>query len=336
MPVRIGINGFGRIGRVVFRALHSRRDEFEVVGINNYPFDLEGLCYLLKFDSTYGRFPGSVEVREDRLVVDGRPIPCFGEKEPQKLPWRDLGAEIVLESTGVFRKKEQCLWHVEAGARRVLLSAPAKGAVDATVVVGVNDEILRKEHVVVSNASCTTNCLAPLAKVLHGRFGIRRGLMTTVHAMTNDQTLLDLIHPKDARRGRAAPYNIVPTTTGAATAVTEVIPALAGRLDGTSLRVPVIAGSIVDLTAALERPATAAEVNAAMREAAQGPLAGVLRYCDEPIVSSDIVGDPHSAIFDATLTMQVDRDLVKVFAWYDNEWGFSQRCADLMKKLAAL
>jgi glyceraldehyde 3-phosphate dehydrogenase len=336
MAVRVGINGFGRIGRVVFRALHARKDEFEVAGINNYPFDLEGLAYLLRYDTTYGPFPGTIEVREDCLVVDGKAYPCYGEKEPQKIPWRDLGAEIVLESTGVFRKKEQCLWHVEAGARRVLLSAPSKGEVDATIVMGVNDDTLRKEHVVVSNASCTTNCLAPLVKVLHERFGIARGLMTTVHAMTNDQTLLDLIHPKDARRGRAAPFNIVPTTTGAATAVTQVIPALKGKLDGTSLRVPVIAGSIVDLTATLERPATVADVNAAVKQAAEGPLRGILRYTEDAIVSSDIVGDPHSSIFDATLTMQLDRDLVKVFAWYDNEWGFSQRCADLMKKLAAL
>jgi glyceraldehyde 3-phosphate dehydrogenase len=336
MAVRIGINGFGRIGRVVYRVLYERGSEFEVVGVNNFPFDLAGLAYLLEYDTAYGRFPGTIEVADDHLLIDGKPLPCFGEKEPQKIPWRALGADIVLESTGVFRKKEQCLWHVEAGAKRVLLSAPAKGDVDATIVVGVNDESLKPEHQVVSNASCTTNCLAPVAKVLHERFGIERGLMTTVHAMTNDQTLLDLIHPKDARRGRAAPFNIVPTTTGAATAVTKVIPALKGRLDGTALRVPVIAGSIVDLTATLERPASPAEVNAAMKEAAAGPLRGILRYTEAPIVSSDIIGDPHSSIFDATLTMQMDADMIKVFSWYDNEWGFSHRCADLMKKLAAL
>jgi glyceraldehyde 3-phosphate dehydrogenase len=336
MAARIGINGFGRIGRVVFRSLLARKDEFEVVGINNFPFDLPDLAYLLRYDTAYGPFPGTVDVKEDRLVVDGKSYPVFGEKEPQKIPWGELGAEVVLESTGVFRKKEQCLWHIEAGAKRVLLSAPAKGEVDATIVMGVNDGVLRPEHRVVSNASCTTNCLAPVAKVLSERFGIERGLMTTVHAMTNDQTLLDLVHPKDARRGRAAPFNIVPTTTGAATAVTKVIPALAGKLDGTALRVPVVVGSIVDLTATLERPASVAEVNAAMRVAAEGPLRGIMRYTEEPIVSSDIVGDPHSAIFDATLTMQLDADLVKVFAWYDNEWGFSQRSADLMKKLAAL
>lgn len=336
MAVRVGINGFGRIGRIVFRTLLSRKDEFEVVGINNYPFDLAGLAYLLRYDTAYGPFPGTVETKQDRLVVDGKAYVCTGEKEPLKIPWRDLGADIVLESSGVFRKREQCMWHIEAGARRVLLSAPASGEVDATIVVGVNDASLRPEHKVVSNASCTTNCLAPVAKVLHERFGIERGLMTTVHAMTNDQTLLDLIHPKDARRGRAAPFNIVPTTTGAATAVTKVIPELEGRLDGVALRVPVVVGSIVDFTATLARPASCDEVNAAMRAAAEGPLRGIMRYTEDPIVSSDIIGDPHSATFDATLTMQLDTDMVKVFAWYDNEWGFSQRCADLMKKLAAL
>ncbi len=271
------------------------------------------------------------------MIAGDQRIPFFGEKEPNKIPWGKLGADIVLESTGVFRSQEECMKHIAGGAKRVLLSAPAKGEVDATIVIGVNDDWLKPEHKVVSNASCTTNCLATVAKVLHDRFGIARGLMTTVHAMTNDQKLLDLIHPKDNRRSRSAPYNIVPTSTGAATAVAKVIPALEGRLDGTALRVPVITGSIVDLTFNFERPPPSDEgIHEAIKEAANGRLKGVLRYCEDEICSSDIVGDPHSAIFDATMTHHMEPNFWKVFAWYDNEWGFSQRCADLMKKLAAL
>jgi len=338
MPrIKVGINGFGRIGRVVLRAIMTRKDRFEVVGINNVPFDMEALAYLLRYDSTFGTYPGSIKASGDRLEIDGMSIPCLGEKEPQKLPWGKLGAQIVLESTGVFRSREQCALHLEAGAKRVLLSAPAKGDVDATIVMGVNDKKLNAEHRIVSNASCTTNCLAPVAKVLHDSFGIARGLMTTVHAMTNDQSLLDFVHKKDVRRGRAAPYNIVPTSTGAATAVSQVIPALEGRLDGTALRVPVISGSIVDLTVTFERePASIDALHAAVRAAAEGPMKGVLRYCEDEIVSSDIVGDPHSSIFDSTLTMRLEPNLWKVFSWYDNEWGFSQRCVDLMEKLATL
>jgi len=336
-PLKVGINGFGRIGRVVFRVLHERRAEFEVVGINNYPFDLEGLAYLLKYDSVFRRFPGDVKVANDRLVVDGREIPCFGEKEPDKLPWRDLGAIVVVESTGVFRKRDQCALHLKAGAKKVLLSAPAKGDVDLTVVMGVNDELLGPKHDVISNASCTTNCLAPIVHVLNGRFGVVHGLMTTVHAMTNDQSLLDLIHPKEARRGRAAPLNIVPTSTGAATAVAKVIPELKGRLDGVALRVPVPTSSIVDLTCQLGRDASVEEVNGAMREAALGPMKGILEYGTDEIVSSDVIGNPHSSIFDSTVTMKIEgTNLMKVFAWYDNEWGFSCRCADLMKRMASL
>jgi glyceraldehyde 3-phosphate dehydrogenase len=335
--VRVGINGFGRIGRIVFRALASRKDEFEVVGINNVPFDLQSMSYLLRYDTTYGAYAGTVATEGDKLVVDGRAIPCFGEKEPQKLPWRKLGAEIVLESTGVFRKREQCAWHLEAGASRMLLSAPAKDDVDLTVVVGVNDDKLTRDHRIISNASCTTNCLATIARVLHDRFGIAQGLMTTVHAMTNDQSLLDFVHAKDLRRGRAAPYNIVPTSTGAATAVSMVIPALEGRLDGTALRVPVVVGSIVDLAVSFERPpASVGDLHAVIKAAAEGPMRGIIRYTEDEIVSSDIIGDPHSAIFDASMTTHMPPNFWKVFAWYDNEWGFSQRCADLMKKLRAL
>jgi glyceraldehyde 3-phosphate dehydrogenase len=335
--VRVGINGFGRIGRIVFRTLWSRKDEFEIVGVNNFPFDLEGLIYLLRYDTTYGRFPAEVKVEGKKLSINGYTIPLFGEKEPTKIPWKDLGADVVLESTGVFRSREQCAQHLEAGAKRVLLSAPAKGEIDATIVVGVNDNTLRAEHKVISNASCTTNCLATVAKVMHDRFGIARGLMTTVHAMTNDQKLLDFVHPKDNRRGRAAPYNIVPTSTGAATAVAEVIPALEGRLNGSALRVPVMTGSIVDLTFNFERPpASVKELHGVVRSAAEGPMKGILRYTEDEICSSDIVGDPHSSIFDATLTQVMEPNFWKIFAWYDNEWGFSNRCADLMKQLKAL
>ncbi|GIW71058.1 MAG: glyceraldehyde-3-phosphate dehydrogenase [Planctomycetota bacterium] len=336
MPIKVGINGFGRIGRVVFRILWERRAEFEVVGINNVPFDPVGLANLLRYDTVYGRFPERVELADGTLTVGERRIPFLSEKEPRKLPWGELGAQIVLESTGVFRTREQCAQHLEAGAGRVLLSAPAKGEVDATVVIGVNDGILGPEHRVVSNASCTTNCLAPVAKVLHERFGITEGLMTTVHAVTNDQTLLDLVHPKDPRRGRAGAFNLVPTSTGAAKAVGLVLPELNGRLNGIAIRAPVPVGSVVDLVAVLEREASVQEINAAMREAAQGPLAGVLGYTEDPVVSSDVVREPVSALFDAGLTMRIGARLVKVCAWYDNEWGFSHRCADLMRKLAAL
>jgi glyceraldehyde 3-phosphate dehydrogenase len=332
--LKVGINGFGRIGRCVFRVLAGRREEFEVVGVNNYPFDLEGLAYLLKYDSVFGRFPGDVKADGGRLVVDGWTIPVFDRKEPNLIPWGELGAVCVLESTGVFRTRDQCALHLKAGAKRVLLSAPAKGDVDLTVVVGVNDEKLGPQHEVISNASCTTNCLAPVAKVLNDKFRIERGLMTTVHAMTNDQSLLDLIHAKEVRRGRAAPINIVPTATGAATAVAKVLPELKGKLDGLALRVPVEVGSIVDLTAKLEKDPSVDEINKAMRDAAAGPMKGVLEYCEDEIVSTDIVGNPHSSIFDSTLTMKAEGGLVKVFSWYDNEWGFSCRCADLMKKMA--
>ncbi len=336
MKLKVAINGFGRIGRMVFRNLWARRDAFDVVAINNVPYNLTGLCNLLRYDSSYGRFPGRVEAGEHTLVVDGRPIPLLEVADPAALPWQELGVDVVLESTGVFRHRAQCEKHLEAGARRVVLSAPAKDAVDLTVVLGVNDELLRPAHRIVSNASCTTNCLAPLAKVVHERFGIARGLMTTVHAITNDQALLDVVHKKDPRRGRGAAYNIVPTTTGAAKAVGLVLPALAGRLNGMAMRVPVPVGSIVDLVVETEKAVCAAAVHEAMREAASGPLRGVLAYNDDWIVSSDIVGRSESSIFDATLTMEMGDHMIKVCAWYDNEWGYANRCVDLMHKLGTL
>jgi len=333
MPVKVAINGFGRIGRVVFRILASQGDRFEVVGINDLGKP-EALAHLLRYDSVHGRFAGEVALEGTTLRVDGRAIPLLNQKDPAQLPWRALGKPIVLESTGVFRARAQLQTHLDAGASKVLLTVPPKDEVDALVVLGVNDHVLRPEHRLVSNASCTTNCLAPMAKVLHETFGIERGFMNTVHAYTNDQRILDLEH-KDLRRARSAAMNIIPTSTGAARAVGKVLPELQGRLDGFSARVPVPDGSIVDLTAVLSRNATVAEVNAAMREAADGPLKGILRYSEDPIVSSDIIGDPHSAVFDAPLTMAVG-NLVKVLGWYDNEWGYSSRCVDLLAAMAGV
>jgi glyceraldehyde 3-phosphate dehydrogenase len=330
MTTPIAINGFGRIGRLVLRVL-ARRGSLQVVAVNDLTSP-ETLAHLLKYDSTHGKWPGSVRLDGTRLVVDGQPIEVFAEKDPTKLPWKALGNPIVLEATGVFTRRAQCEQHLTAGARKVLLSAPPKDDVDAMIVLGVNEGALRPEHRIVSNASCTTNCLAPLAKVLHDAFGIERGFMNTVHAFTNDQRVLDLPH-KDLRRARTASDNIIPTTTGAARSVGKVLPALSGRLDGLSLRVPVKDGSIVDLTAVLSRPASAASVNGALRAAAEGPLKAWCRYTEEPIVSSDIVGDPASAVFDGLMTQAIG-PLVKVLAWYDNEWGYSNRCADVLEMLA--
>lgn len=333
--VKIGINGFGRIGRLVYRIAHARPDEFEVVHVNDLT-DAETLGYLLKYDTVHGRFGGEVQVKDDKtLLVDGKALSISAEKDPTQIKWGERGVEIVVESTGVFRKKEQLQKHIDGGARKVILTAPAKGALDATVVIGVNDKDLTPQHKIVSNASCTTNALAPLAKVLHEKFGIRRGLMTTVHAVTNDQRLLDL--PHDAlRRTRAAGNNIVPTTTGAASAVGEVLPALKGRLNGLALRVPVPDGSIVDLTVELEKKVKKEDVNAALEEAARGPLKGVMVFTKDEIVSSDIVGQPESSIVDAQLTEELDGTMVKAFAWYDNEWGYSNRVVDLVALMANL
>ncbi|RMG64040.1 MAG: type I glyceraldehyde-3-phosphate dehydrogenase [Calditrichaeota bacterium] len=333
MSVRVAINGFGRIGRLVFKAIYTD-SEVEVVAINDLT-DARTLAHLLKYDSVHGRFPAPVSAEGDNLVVAEHKIRIYAEKDPTKLPWKELGVDIVLESTGVFRTREKMSWHIQAGARKVLLSAPAKDEMDNTVVMGVNDHTLKPEHALVSNASCTTNCLAPVAKVLHENFQIKRGWMTTIHAYTNDQRLLDLPH-SDLRRARAAALNMVPTTTGAAKAVGLVIPELKGKLDGIAVRVPVSDGSLVDLVAEVSRPVTVEEINAAMKAAAQGPLKGILEYCEDPVVSSDIVGNPASSVFDALSTKVMDGNLVKVLSWYDNEWGYSNRCVDLLKKMAAL
>jgi glyceraldehyde 3-phosphate dehydrogenase len=332
MTFKVGINGFGRIGRLVFRIL-QQRPEFEVVAVNDLA-DAAQLTNLLKYDSVHGRFHGEVVAGEGALVVNGKTVRVLAEKDPAQLPWKALGARCVVESTGVFRKKAQLEGHLKAGAERVVLTVPAKDEIDATIVLGVNDADLKKEHRIVSNASCTTNCLAPVAKVLHDRFGIERALMTTVHAYTNDQVIVDGIH-KDPRRARTAAVNIIPTTTGAARATGKVIPALKGKIDGMALRVPVANGSAVDLVALLGRDVTADEVNGAMREAAAGPMKGILEYTEDPLVSSDIIGNPASSIFDATSTMVLDgkNRLVKVLAWYDNEWGYSCRVVDLMRKV---
>ena len=333
--IRVGINGFGRIGRLFFRIAHLRRDELEVVHVNDLTDD-PTMEYLLKYDSVFGRFEGDLDPGgRGEFFVDGNRVLVTNEKDPAAIRWGDLGVEVVLESTGAFRSRDKAAKHLVGGAKKVVLSAPAKGEVDATVVIGVNHGRLTSEHKIVSNASCTTNALAPVALVLHQAFGIRRGLMTTVHAFMNDQRLLDL--PHDAlRRARAAPNNIVPTTTGAATAVGEVLPQLKGKLDGISMRVPVPDGSLVDLTCDLERRVTAAEINDALRIASEGGLEGILDYTHDELVSSDVIGEPASAIVDAASTTVMDGDMAKVIAWYDNEWGYSNRCADLVALLANL
>ena len=332
MSVRVGINGFGRIGRNVLRAARGRESEFEIVAVNDL-MDIGTAAHLLRYDSVHRRFPGTVEESGDGLVVDGKAIRVLAERDPSALPWNDLGVEIVVESTGRFTGRDDAGKHLTAGARKVLISAPAKEP-DITICMGVNDgEYEPDRHHIISNASCTTNCLAPMAKVLVDSFGVDRGFMTTIHAYTNDQHVLDLPH-KDMRRARAAAVNVIPTTTGAARAIGLVIPDLKGKLDGFSMRVPVSDGSATDLVATLQRETTRDEVNDAMRAAAEnGPLADVFRFTDHPIVSGDIVGDPASCIFDSLLTM-VNGNLVKVVGWYDNEWGYSCRIADLIAKVA--
>lgn len=341
--VRVGINGFGRIGRLAFRAMAARPGEFEVVAINDLASAAD-MAYLLRYDTVHRGYPGNIDIKgEGAIVVDGREIEVLTERDPSKLAWGDRGIKIVLESTGVFTGRAKdgkpgYDTHLAAGAERVVLSAPAKDEVDLTLVMGVNDSMLSAEHRCISNASCTTNCLAPLVKVLHDTFGLQEGLMTTVHAYTNDQQILDLVH-KDLRRARAAAQNVIPTTTGAARAVGKVIPELNGKLDGMAMRVPVQDGSVVDLTATLGRSVTAAQINEAVREAAEGPLQGILQYVDDPIVSSDIIGNPHSSIFDSLLTATMPKEggeMVKVISWYDNEWGFSNRTADLITRLGSL
>jgi glyceraldehyde 3-phosphate dehydrogenase len=332
--IKIGINGFGRIGRSVFRIL-SNRDDVQVVAINDL-FENQQLVYLLKYDSVMRVFPKEVTADDDFMYVDGHKIAMTAERDPAKIPWGRLGVDIVVESTGVFTKKEQLEKHLQAGAKKVILTVPASDEIDATIVMGVNDDSLKPEHRLVSNASCTTNCLAPLAKILDERFGIEEGFITTVHAYTNDQRLADVPH-KDFRRSRAAAQNIIPTTTGAARAVGKVLPKLKGKLDGMAMRVPVPDGSIVDLVAKVrEKPDTAA-VNAAVQEASEsGSLKDIVEYSEVALVSTDIIGNPHSSIFDALSTHADGDGYVKVVAWYDNEWGYSNRVVDLIDRMAAV
>ena len=333
MPVKVGINGFGRIGRNVFRAVHSEGADIEVLAVNDLT-DAATLAHLLKYDSILGPFPGKVEAKGDAIVVDGKELKVLAETDPAKLPWADIGADVVLESTGHFTDRAGASKHLEAGARKVIISAPATDP-DVTVLLGVNfDEAYDKEsHHIISNASCTTNCLAPVAKVLHETVGIKHGLMTTIHAYTSDQRLQDLPH-KDPRRSRAAAVNLIPTSTGAAKAIGIVIPELNGKLHGISVRAPVITGSVVDLTAEVSRETTVEEINAAMKERADtGPLKGILQYSEDPLVSTDIINSSYSSIFDSLLTSVLDGTMVKVVAWYDNEWGYSNRLADLVQRL---
>ncbi len=332
--IKLGINGFGRIGRCVYR-IALRRPDVTVVGINDIA-DPKALAYLLKYDTVMGRLEQPVNLSGDTLEVEGQKTRLISERDPAKLPWKELGVDLVVESTGRFKKRADLAKHLEAGAPAVILTVPPSDALDATVVLGVNDGLLTGDHRVVSNASCTTNCLAPLAKVLHGAFGIQKGLMTTVHAYTNDQRLAEVADHADLRRSRAAAMNIIPTTTGAAKAVGAVLPELEGRLDGLAMRVPIPDGSTVDFVAELQSDVTAQEVNETVRQAAEGPLRGILEYTDEPIVSSDIIRNPHSCIFDSSLTQVTDGRLLRVVAWYDNEWGYSNRVVDLAEKMVAM
>ncbi|MHC4911640.1 MAG: type I glyceraldehyde-3-phosphate dehydrogenase [Planctomycetota bacterium] len=335
MATKVGINGFGRIGRAVTRIIVERGGELDVVAVNDLS-DANSLAHLFKYDTVMGKWAGTVEVKGDDLVINGKAIKVLAEKNPAALPWKDMGVEVVVESTGIFRTKESPKGgygdHLKAGASRVVLTVPAKDDIDATIVLGVNDDKLTKDVKCVSNASCTTNCLAPVAKVLNDSFGIEQGVMTTIHAYTNDQRVSDMIH-SDLRRARAAAMNIIPTTTGAAKAIGKVVPELDGKLDGFAIRVPVPVGSVVDLVVNVKKDVTVDSVNAAVKKAASGPMKGILVYCDEPIVSSDIVNDPASSVFDSLCTMVKD-SIVKVVSWYDNEWGYSNRTVDIMEKLA--
>ncbi len=327
--MKVGINGFGRIGRLVLKA--SWGTDMEIVGVNDIT-DAKTLGHLLKYDSVHGRFPGEVGVDGDTLIIDGKKIPVCSERDPGKLPWKDLGAEVVLECTGLFRTRETAGKHIEAGAKKVLVSAPAKGG-DGTYILGVNsDQYDKSKHDIVSIGSCTTNCLAPVIKVLMDNFGIQQGFMTTIHAYTADQRLQDAPH-KDLRRARAAALSMVPTTTGAAKALSQVIPEMEGKLDGCAIRVPTPDGSLIDLAAILEKEVTVEQINAAMKKAAEsGPLSRTLEYCEDPIVSIDIVGNPHGSVFDSAMTMAQGK-MIKVFSWYDNEWGFSSRMVDMMQMM---
>ena len=331
MPVKAGINGFGRIGRNLFRAAKERGADIDWVGVNDIT-DTKTLAHLLKYDSILGPYPGEVEAREDSLVVDGDELKVFAERDPAALPWGDIGADVVIESTGLFTARDDAAKHLDAGAKKVIISAPAKGP-DVTLAIGVNDDAYDKDtHHVISNASCTTNCLAPVAKVLHDAVGIDHGLMTTIHAYTADQRLQDLPHD-DLRRARAAALNLIPTSTGAAKAIGLVIPELDGKLHGVAVRAPIPTGSVVDLTVQVSKETSVEEINSAMKAAAEGPLDGILQYTEDPIVSTDIVKSPYSSIFDAELTSVMQGNFVKVFSWYDNEWGYSNRLIDLVGRV---
>jgi glyceraldehyde 3-phosphate dehydrogenase len=331
MAIRVAINGFGRIGRNVFRIMQARPNDFEVVAINDLT-DAATLAHLLKYDTVGGRFDGTVEIDGDSIVVNGSPIKIIAERNPADLPWAENNIDFAVEATGIFCTREQCTMHLDAGAQKVLLTVPPKDEIDNMVVMGVNDDTLTADQRILSNASCTTNCLAPLAKVLHNAFGIKRGLMNTIHAYTNDQRILDLPH-SDLRRARSAACNIIPTSTGAARAVGKVLPELAGKLDGMSMRVPVPCGSVVDLVCEIEKDSvTVAEINAAVKAEAEGAMKGVLEYSEDALVSSDILRNPHSSVFDSGQTMVMDGNMIKVVSWYDNEWGYSNRVCDLIFK----
>lgn len=333
-PPRIAINGFGRIGRMITRIAKLRR-HFDIVAINDIaPSD--ALVYAFQYDSVHGRYPGSVALDGDTMNIDGDPFLVLSERDPAQLPWRELKVDYVVESSGAFRRLEDLERHLAAGAQRVFLTVPCKDPLESTVVMGVNDEVVNADSRIISNASCTTNCAAPVVKVLHDALGIRRGLLTTVHAYTSDQRLIDAPHDKDMRRSRNAATNIVPTSTGAARAVGQVIPDLRGRLDGIAMRVPVPDGSVVDLTVELERETSVDAINQLMREAAAGRMRGILEFSSAPIVSSDIVGNAHSSIFDAPLTQVIDGHMAKVVSWYDNEWGYSARVEEMMVRMAKL
>ena len=333
MTTKIGINGFGRVGRLTLRAVnHYHKGKMEVTAINDLT-DAKTNAHLLKWDSTYGPYPGEIKAADNSIIVDGKEVKVLAERDPAKIPWRDWGVDIVIESTGLFTDATKAAAHLQGGAKKVIISAPAKNE-DITIVLGVNEGRYQPDkHKIISNASCTTNCIAPVVKVLHQSFGVSKGLMTTIHAYTNDQRLLDMFH-RDLRRARAAALNIVPTTTGAARAVTQVIPELKGRLHGLAFRVPVATVSVVDFVADLDKEVTVEQVNQAFQEAAAGPLAGILEYCQEELVSMDFKGNPASSILDAPSTMVIAGNMVKVLAWYDNEWGYSCRLADLAAYIA--
>jgi glyceraldehyde 3-phosphate dehydrogenase len=337
MATKVAINGFGRIGRAVARIIFERKGDLELVAINDLA-DAKSLAHLFKYDTVMGKWGGTIEAGDSELVINGKSVKVLAVKNPAELPWKDMGVKVVLESTGIFRKAESPKGgyadHIKAGAEKVMLSVPAKDDIDATIVLGVNDEMLTSKVKCVSNASCTTNCLAPLAKTINDAFGIEQGVMTTIHAYTNDQRVADMIH-SDLRRARAAGANIIPTTTGAAKAIGKVIPELDGKLDGFAVRVPIPVGSIVDLVVNVKKDVTVDSVNQAVKKSAEGPMKGILVYCDEPIVSSDIVKNPASSIFDSLCTMVIGR-IVKVVSWYDNEWGYSNRSVDIMEKMAKM